>query len=161
MSSKPVIGITMGDPCGVGPEIILKALSDPEVYETCNPVVLGDTAALVTTAKNLKTGIINRISIPFKDRVEKGQIDIIELSSLDGTQIIPGRPTVDGGKAMVGYITKAVEMALQGEIAAMVTCPINKALMNEAGYHFDGHTQLIASLTKTDHYVMMLAGERL
>ena len=83
------------------------------------------------------------------------------ISSLEKDSMIPGKPSADGGKAMVEYILRAVEMAQHEEMAAMVTCPISKALMNEAGYHFEGHTQLISHLTNTDDYVMMLAGDRL
>ena len=75
--------------------------------------------------------------------------------------MIPGKPTVEGGRAMVDYIMRAVDMALRRDLDAMVTCPISKALMHRAGHLYDGHTQLISHLTDSPDYVMMLAGERL
>lgn len=161
MSNLPFIGITMGDPSGIGPEIISKVLDDPEIYEICRPVVLGDPVALTAHSTGLKKNLINSITKPSEAEAKPGQIDLIGLTRLDKTQVIPGKPTVIGGKAMVKYITRAVEMAQGGEIAAVVTCPISKSLMHEAGHFFDGHTQLIAHLTSTDHYVMMLAGKKL
>ena len=83
------------------------------------------------------------------------------VSRLKGGSILPGKPTVEGGKAMVDYIISAVDMTQKGELEAMVTCPISKILMHQAGYGYEGHTQLISHLTDTHDYVMMLAGERL
>ena len=161
MSNLPVIGITMGDPSGIGPEIILKALSGPEIYGFCKPVVFGDPGALSLDLKNVAKVSIKKISKPEEARGVPGQIDLMAISRLGRDNMISGKPSLEGGKAMVKYIITAVEMARHNDLAAMVTCPINKALMNEAGYHFEGHTQLIAHLTETDDYVMMLAGKRL
>jgi 4-hydroxythreonine-4-phosphate dehydrogenase len=104
---------------------------------------------------------INEISRPSETVSESGAIDLLAISNLQRESLIPGNPTVEGGKAMVNYITRAVEMAQGGDLAALVTCPINKALMHEAGHLFEGHTQLIAQLTNAEDVVMMLAGERL
>jgi 4-hydroxythreonine-4-phosphate dehydrogenase len=89
------------------------------------------------------------------------KIDLIAVSRLKAETIQPGRPTVEGGKAMVEYIFKAVGMIQKGKLAAMVTCPISKVLMHQAGHKYDGHTQLISHLANCDEYVMMLAGDRL
>ena len=161
MDDLPVIGITMGDPSGIGPEIIVKALSDSVLYQTCRPVVLGDPAALSATLKINEGLSINEISRVGDSRGRPGRIDLLPVSRLGRDKFIPGKPSIAGGKAMVDYITRAVEMAQRGELAAMVTCPISKALMHDAGYLFDGHTQLISHLTETDDFVMMLAGEKL
>jgi 4-hydroxythreonine-4-phosphate dehydrogenase len=159
----PVIGITMGDPSGVGPEIIIKALSDKRLYRLCKPVVLGDPDTLAFYMERLKDYPVamNEIANIGEAKGVPGQMDLISLSRLKPGQFFPGKPAVEGGKAMVKYIITAVEMALKGELSAMVTCPLNKALMNEAGYPFEGHTQLISQLTGTAEYVMMLAGKRL
>ena len=161
LSDHPIIGITMGDPSGIGPEIIIKALSDPKIYDICRPVVLGDAGALSANLKGLKKRSPNEISGLSKAKGRPEQIDLMALSKLNRESIIPGRPTVEGGKAMINYIISAVEMTKRKELSAMVTCPINKALMHEAGQPFEGHTQLIAHHTNTEGYVMMLAGERL
>lgn len=151
----------MGDPSGIGPEIIIKALSDSSIYEICHPVVLGDPGALSVEIDGLELKPFNEISRPPEAESRSEAIDLMAISHLQRESIIPGNPTVEGGKAMVEYIIRAVEMAQNGDLGAIVTCPINKALMHEAGHFFEGHTQLIAHLTNTEDYVMMLAGERL
>jgi 4-hydroxythreonine-4-phosphate dehydrogenase len=161
LDDLPVIGITMGDPSGIGPEIIIKALADPEIYSICKPVALGDSGALSANLKGMGEESIHEISKPSEAKGRKGRIDLLAISRLHKESMIPGNPTVESGEAMVKYIIMAVEMARRGELAAMVTCPISKALMHRAGHHFDGHTQLISHLTRTDDYVMMLAGDRL
>lgn len=159
----PIIGITMGDPSGVGPEIIIKALSDPEIYSFCRPVILGDAFVLSLYLKNASKLPVMIHEITEADRTEgiSGQIDFIPLSRLKPDLAVPGSPSKEGGKAMAGYIIGAVEMAKKGQLSAIVTCPISKTLLNDAGYNFEGHTQLIAHLTGAKDYVMMLAGERL
>ena len=166
----PYIGITMGDPAGVGPEIVAMALTDRQVYEVCRPVVLGDSAVLSATISRMteispesivKGMTIRNISALAQAVSRPGVIDLIPLSNLGPEAIEPGRPVVAGGKAMVNYILRAVKMAVQDEIQGMVTGPISKVLMHEAGYKYDGHTQLIAQKTNAKDYVMMLAGTKL
>ncbi|MBN2060235.1 MAG: 4-hydroxythreonine-4-phosphate dehydrogenase PdxA [Deltaproteobacteria bacterium] len=161
MSTLPVVGITMGDPSGIGPEIIIKALSDNNLYKICRPVVFGDPGALTCYVKAGEKITINEISGPEQIRGIPFVIDLVPVTRLPNKSMIPGNPTINGGKAMVKYITLAVDLAMQGKIAGIVTCPINKSLMNRAGYNYEGHTQLIAHLTGTDSYVMMLAGKSL
>jgi 4-hydroxythreonine-4-phosphate dehydrogenase len=156
----------MGDPAGIGPEIIAIALEDRAIYECCRPVVLGDSTVLSAAMSALPPRItqglsLNVIQRPAQAEGLPGVIDLMAISKLETGTVQAGRPTVAGGKAMVGYIIRAVEMTLQGEMDAMVTCPISKVLMQEAGYAFEGHTQLIAHLTDTADVVMMLAGDRL
>jgi 4-hydroxythreonine-4-phosphate dehydrogenase len=161
MRNLPVIGITMGDPSGIGPEIILKTLSDPAIYEYCKPVVYGDPGALSIEVKGISKLSIKEIPEPNEAMGFPGQIDVIVCSRLKRNSMIPGKPSLEGGAAMVQYIIKTVEKAISKELSAIVTSPINKALMNETGLHFEGHTQLISHLTGTKDYIMMLAGERL
>ncbi len=168
MKRLPYIGITMGDPAGVGPEIIVMALTDPKLHQWCHPVVLGDGAVLSDTISRLgKMGLmagdiaINFVSTPSDAVGKPGVMDLMAVSNLASQAIQPGRPVVAGGKAMVDYILRAVDMAVHNEIQGMVTAPISKVLMHQAGYKYDGHTQLIAHETKAENYVMMLAGDRL
>ncbi|MBW2128653.1 MAG: 4-hydroxythreonine-4-phosphate dehydrogenase PdxA [Deltaproteobacteria bacterium] len=158
---RPIVGITMGDPSGIGPEVLLKALSDKSLYEICRPVVFGDAGVLLRTRGRPADLRIREIDHPREALGTFGQVEIIPLSSLPDEATFPGRPGIQGGKAMVQYILRAVESALEREIEAVVTCPISKALMQKAGYDFEGHTPLIAQLTRTENYVMMLAGENL
>ncbi|MBN1626902.1 MAG: 4-hydroxythreonine-4-phosphate dehydrogenase PdxA, partial [Deltaproteobacteria bacterium] len=159
MEKLPIIGITMGDPSGVGPEIIVKALTDPEIYSYCRPVVLGDPGILSQFLKYAQGVSVYIYEITDIEKAEgvPGRLDVVPLSRLKPDDAVPGRPSKEGGRAMAGYIVAAVEMAKKGRISAMVTCPISKTLLNDAGYSFEGHTQLIANLTGTKEYVMMLA----
>jgi 4-hydroxythreonine-4-phosphate dehydrogenase len=151
----------MGDPAGIGPEIITKCLLDTDVYEDCRPVVLGDPGALGLHLKKRPNGALHEITKPSAALGNRGRIDLLAVSRLCGPATVAGKPSIEGGKAMVDYIITAVEMTMAAELAAMVTGPISKDLMQRAGWSFEGHTQLIASLTHTKDYVMMLAGKRL
>ena len=162
MSDLPLIGITMGDPAGIGPEIIVKALVDKDIYGLCRPIILGDPTVFSSSiSKSGQKTSLNVIAVPSEARSRTGEMDLMDVSRLKAGQILPGKPTLEGGKAMMDYIIRAVDMTRKGEVDAMVTCPISKILMHQAGYVYEGHTQLIASLTNTHDYVMMLAGERL
>jgi len=161
LKTRPLVGITMGDPSGIGPEVIAKALADPALYDLCRPLVLGDVAVLSPYIKKAPTTAIRQISHPSQAEGKAGQIDLIPSCALEGHSIVPGAPVVAGGRAMVDCIVRAVTLAKSGDIAAMVTCPISKALMHQAGHAFEGHTQLIAHLLNCRDYVMMLAGKTL
>lgn len=159
MDKRPLIGITMGDPSGIGPEIIRKISSDDSIHEVCRPFVIGDRDVFSFYMKNdFSISVKKDIS---EIRPAPGHMDIVSVPYINDEKIVPGRPSLKGGILMVESIIKAVNLAQKKEIAAMVTCPINKALMNRAGYNFEGHTQLISHLTGTEDYVMMLAGKKL
>jgi len=160
MAELPRIAITMGDPAGVGPEIIVKALPREDISQVCRPIVVGDVGLLKAAAEGIGPRFFHGIEHPGDSSGGPDAIDVLPLSDLKAF-VTPGKPTIKGGRAMVEYILKAVELATSGEVSAMVTCPINKELMNQAGYGFEGHTELIAHLTGTKDYVMMLAGEKL
>lgn len=145
---KPAIAITMGDPVGVGPEIVLKALSSAEVRRILRPVVFGDEGLLRHMAKRLK------LPPP-----KKG--DVINLSALDCGRLRPGEPDKKTARAMLAYIEEAVSMARKGACAAVVTAPINKKGAQIAGFGFPGHTEFIAHLTGAKDHRMMLAGQSL
>jgi 4-phospho-D-threonate 3-dehydrogenase / 4-phospho-D-erythronate 3-dehydrogenase len=159
---RPVIAVTMGDPSGIGPEIIAAALADPDVAKLCRPLVLGDRGALERGIA--VTGLPLQIeTVPDTGplRTQPGVLYLRELSQLGPSDMEYGRPSSAGGDASFRYICEAARMCLSGEVRAMATAPINKESMNSAGHHFPGHTELLAELTGTDQVVMMLAGERL
>lgn len=161
-NNRPIIGITMGDPVGIGPEIILSALQQPSVYRLCKPLVIGDIQRLYTAKKIIKSNLaFKTISMPEDCKFEHGCVDVMNLSELSSDNVIWGRPTVDTGRAMVRYITTAIDLATQGVINATVTCPINKHAMQMAGVNYPGHTELFADRTNTTDFVMMLAGRHL
>lgn len=161
MRGRPFIGITMGDPVGIGPEIIVKALADPTIYDICRPVVFGDYGALSLYLAKGRGPEIREIIRPSEAQGKPRQIDLIAVCHLDRCVLTPGVPKRAGGAAMVDCILTAVDMAVRKELSAVVTCPISKSLMQQAGYAYEGHTQLIASLTRCRDYVMMLAGKSL
>lgn len=158
----PVIGITMGDPVGVGPEVIVKAISDSRIFQICRPVVLGDQGIISRAVDIL--GLKVRVNIVRDLRGEKyqvGAINVFNLSDLDVSTVAWGKPDERFGKVVVEYIKAGAKMALDGEIEAITTAPINKEVVNRAGYAYAGHTELLAELTNAKDYVMMLTGERL
>lgn len=159
---RPIIGVTMGDPVGVGPEIIVKSFSQKSLFETIRPVVLGDIDILKRAREVLNSDIvINPVENPATGGYQQGIIDVIPLSSLKREQTLYGRPTEETGRAMTHYILKAIDLAMEGFLHAVVTCPINKMAMHMAGFHYNGHTELFAERTHAEAYAMMLAGNRL
>lgn len=179
-NERPIIGITMGDPAGIGPEIIVAALEEPSIRQICNPIVFGDVD-IMSEAALLKGSSLSIHPITPRDPSEavpqdgpdhlsnfpqlKGiphdTLPVLSLSSLSFDQVRPGVPTPETGQAMIDYITHAVDAALSKKIAAMVTAPITKTALKMAGSSFHGHTELIAHRTGTKKYAMMLAGKRL
>jgi 4-phospho-D-threonate 3-dehydrogenase / 4-phospho-D-erythronate 3-dehydrogenase len=161
-SNKPVVAITMGDPCGIGPEIIVKALARPEIYAVCRPLVLGDRATLerALTITGERQALVATDTLP-PEESSPGQIYLRPLTTLAPEDMVFGAPTVASGAAVVRYIREAARLCLSGEYSAMATAPINKEAMHKAGFLYPGHTELLAELTSTPEFVMMLAGERL
>ena len=158
---KPVIAITMGDPCGVGPEIIVKALSDPLVRLLCTPVVLGDAGAM-ERAVSLCSTELEIIPLPSPGNAKglpDSTIPLICISELPPSDICFGKPTELSGDAVYRYIRRAAGLCLTGEVSAMATAPISKEAMHRAGHNYPGHTELLAELCRCENYVMMLAGD--
>lgn len=140
------VAITIGDPAGVGPEIVLKALLSKEVMDICRPVIVGDRAVADEAAKKLR--------IP----VDLDRLDLVDPAALQSGAFEKNRPTAEGGRACVAYIRKAVELATARSVAAVVTAPISKEALKMAGLPWPGHTEMLAELTGTADYAMMLAG---
>ena len=160
MQIKPIIAVTMGDPAGIGPEIIHSVFSDHSIYDSCRPLVLGDLKILEHVKKYTNSDLsFNEISQPDEGLYNRGSIDIINITGSDIVK--PGEPTKLSGKAMIDYIEFAIDLTKNNKVSAMVTCPINKAAMQLAQSEFHGHTELLANRTKTDKYAMMLTGETL
>lgn len=150
----------MGDPVGIGPEIIVKALADAQVYRVCRPLVLGDFPALERARLALSPALtIHLAEQPETGRYKAGTMDLMPLSQLKPKDLAYGRPTQASGKAMVSYILKAIDLALARQVAGLVTGPISKLSMNLSGYRYPGHTELLAEKTGTPEVAMMLAGE--
>ena len=159
---RPILGITMGDPAGVGPEVTALALNDTNMFKVCRPVVLGDEKALIQAVNALKLGLeVRAVTDPAEVSGTPGTIEFVPLSNLAEDEIVPGRPTPGGGKAAAIYIETAAKMCLAEKIHGMVTSPISKEALNQVGYPYQGHTQFLAHLAGGPQVVMMLAGPKL
>ncbi len=162
MTRLPILALTMGDPCGIGPELSVNAFHSPRAYEGMRPLLVGDEEimkkAIETTGLPLTLHPITSVS---EATFTPGTIDLLPVSSLSQDEVIPGAPTARTGQAMIDAIVRSVDLALNGECDAIVTGPIHKVAMKLAGSEFHGHTELIASQTKASEYAMMMAGDRL
>ena len=163
MQNKPMLVITMGDPSGIGPEIIIKALHSPEVATICTPVVIGDQVAM-ERALAVCASALNIRTIEAIDEVRPagdGIITLLPASQLAECDMLYGAPSKAAGDAAYRYICLAGRLCLSGQAAAMVTAPISKEALHRAGHDYPGHTELLAELCGTDNFVMMLAGDLL
>ena len=157
----PRIGITMGDPAGIGPEVVLKAVAEEEIRRVCVPVIIGDAQALAHTARtlDLQSGYdIIRTEETFPDQLTEPVI--YHLDNISG-YIEPGIESGAAGKAAAGYIEAAVELCAAGSIDAMATAPINKRALFLGGYSFPGHTEFLAHLTGAEEYAMAFVAANL
>ncbi len=155
--SLPIIGITMGDPVGIGPEIIVKALAQKEVFACCRPLVFGDTNVLREANRMLSSPCnIHPVRKSEEARGTPGMADLIELSHIDLNGFRFGTPKKPYAAPIIRYLETALSYAMDGRIEAMTTCPINKGFLNDAGYPFTGHTEFLAQRTNRAPVVMML-----
>jgi 4-hydroxythreonine-4-phosphate dehydrogenase len=159
LKDKPVIAITMGDPGGIGPEIVLKALNSREVVDICRPVVVGDLGVLDEAKRALPISThIPLVSVDGPGADTAGAVPVIDLVNVRRTDITQGRPGAYAGRAVIGYIEKAVSLALEGSVDAVVTAPISKESLRLAGSPHPGHTEMLAELTRSREFGMMLLG---
>lgn len=159
---KPIIGITMGDPAGIGPEIIVKALADPEIYELCRPLVFADAQVMQMAMRIAGVSLnIHAISSVNQANFEYGNIDVLDLKNVDITSLEYGKVSATAGNAAFESIRRVIECAMNSEIDATVTAPINKESIHLAGHHFSGHTEIYAHFTNTPKYAMLLADDSL
>ncbi len=154
------IGITMGCPVGIGPEIILRYCCEAAIPNGIQPVIVGDLNVLLRLATELK---IAASLVPWQADapLPAGKIPVLQASSLAADNLVWGVPDAVTGGAMARYIETAVELTRQGIFQGMTTCPISKLALNSAGYAFPGHTEMLAALTGTANYAMMMAGNKL
>ncbi len=162
MTNRPILAITMGDPASIGPEIAVKALLRPEVYEICRPLLVGDAKVFEQ--------IIDKLQLPAKINVVHkvadaefviGAIDVFDLNILDVSKLEFGKIDAMCGEASFQAVKKAIELAIAKEVDATVTGPINKKSINEAGHHFAGHTEIYAHYTGTKKYAMLLVEDNI
>jgi 4-hydroxythreonine-4-phosphate dehydrogenase len=164
MTNKPILAITMGDPGGVGPEIIAKALAHREVFDKSRPLVIGERraleAAIRITGRPLEVRCVEQ---PAQAGEHPGIVDLIDLNNIDIEQIGRARVCPEVGRAAYDYLERATQLALRDEVGAIVTAPLNKEALSEAGWVGVGHTELLARFAgiPDKSVAMMLASKSL
>jgi 4-hydroxythreonine-4-phosphate dehydrogenase len=159
---KPLIAVTLGDPAGIGPEIIIKALGRLEILKSCRLLVIGDRQVLAEAAQGLgKPLFLKSISGPEEAEEENIPACLYEASAMSKGQVLPGRPDPQAAPMVLNYIRLAADWALKGRVQAMVTGPVSKEVIRRHLPSFTGHTEFLARLARCRTFGMMLAGERL
>ena len=163
MEERLIIGITMGDPASIGPEITVKALSLEEIYHKCRPLVIGDANVMEAAVRIVgKDGIkIHPVHSVDEALFEPGTIDVYDMGLVDMDQLERGKVSAMAGEAAFRYVEKVIQMALAGEVDGTVTNAFSKEAINLAGHHYSGHTEVYADMTGTKKYTMMLAHENM
>ncbi|MFH1612207.1 MAG: 4-hydroxythreonine-4-phosphate dehydrogenase PdxA [bacterium] len=162
MIQKPIVGITLGDIAGIGPEIVIKSLLDEEIISACNPLIIGDIEVFKETLKNLSiTFPLNYCQNYEEAKFEKEKINIIGISSFSPNDYTKGKINLLTGKASLEYIKKGIQLSLEKKIDLLVTAPVNKESIIKSGFIFSGHTEYLANLSHVKKFAMMLVSENL
>jgi 4-hydroxythreonine-4-phosphate dehydrogenase len=164
MTNKPILAITMGDPGGIGPEIIAKALTHAEVFDHSRPLVIGERRALEAAIRITGGPLeVRSVDQPAEAGEHAGIVDLIDLANIDIERIGRSRVSAEVGRAAYEYLERATELALRDEVGAIVTAPLNKEALSEAGWVGVGHTELLARFAGVPDksVAMMLASKRL
>lgn len=160
--TPPVLGVTMGDAAGVGPEIIARAAAESRIRATCRPVVIGAAAvmteALALIGSPLRVHAVARVA---DCRWAEGSLEVLDLGNVDMATLPRGEVSAAAGRAAYECIERAVRLAQSGEIAAIVTAPVNKEALAAAGVRHSGHTEILAELSDTRDFAMLLMGTEL
>lgn len=161
--TRPLLAITLGDPAGVGPEIILKALQHDEVSTRCRALVVGDARLLARAAAWVGGPrlVLEAVTEPEAGSYRPGVLTLLDLHNADPAQIAPGHVNGAAGRAAVEYVFAACDLALAGRVDAVVTAPLNKEAMHLGGFHYPGHTELLAQRTGAENVSMLLVGPSL
>lgn len=160
-SNTPILAVTLGDPAGTGPELITRALAQPDVLAVCRPVVIGDAAVLrAAAAITGATQPVRVIDSP-SQAGDGTTIDVVDLHNVEPAQFVRGKVSGHCGQAAYDAIKRAVSCTLAGESHAIVTSALNKAALHAAGHHFDGHTELLSELCGRPKVTMMLVADKL
>ena len=161
MNERPLLAITMGDAAGIGPEIAVRALADAETHRICRPLVIGDGAVVEAVLDEMEVDLtVHSIADLSEAGFQPRQIDVLDLHNIDLSRLEKAQVCAMAGAAAYEYIVRAIDLALDGTVDAVVTGPIHKDALNQAGYHYPGHTEILAARTGTQDFAMMLvAGE--
>jgi 4-hydroxythreonine-4-phosphate dehydrogenase len=159
--TPPLVAVTMGDPAGIGPEIIVRAFADPYFHEENHALVVGDAGIMERAARLLELPLrANAIADPEEAAFEPGTVDV--LAETDLPEDLPfGELDARAGDAAFRYVERATGLASAGRVDAVATAPLNKEAMHLAGHRYPGHTEILAELTGTKDYAMMLVTDEL
>ncbi|MFQ3787783.1 4-hydroxythreonine-4-phosphate dehydrogenase PdxA [Halomonas sp. A29] len=161
MSYLPIIGITMGDAAGIGPEVIMKALAHEQVYASCRPLVIGDAGRLRKAGRLVGTRLeVHAVASVDEARFTAGCVECIDLGLIPD-DLPYGRVSPIAGDAAYHFIARTVELTRQGKLDAICTAPLNKEALHAGGHVFPGHTEMLAHLTGIDEVSMMLVAPNL
>jgi 4-hydroxythreonine-4-phosphate dehydrogenase len=162
MPKKPVIGVTMGDPAGIGPEVVVKALTNKKVRQSCYPLVFG-SYPIIFSAANKFLGKVNVKKITWVEDVFEDSeecINVLDCTRFNHTKVKSGKITKLSGRMAADCVIYATQFALSDQIDAIVTAPLSKKGLHLAGYAFAGHTEFLAYLTATQKFAMMFVSDR-
>ncbi len=160
--SRPILAITLGDPAGIGPEVVLKALLHREVFAACRPLVVGDQGVLDRAAAWLDVRPrFERIVEISSGSYEEGTVPLLDLANVALADAPVGQVSAGAGRAAVEYVMRACDLAMAGQVEAVVTAPLNKEAMHRAGLLYPGHTELLAERTGAERVSMLLVGPTL
>lgn len=162
-NNKPILAITIGDPCGIGPEIVLKALQKDDLYAACRPLVVGDARILERASRwlNAVEMKLDLVSDPGAGKYQPGILSLIDLANADPAECPPGRLSGLAGRAAAEYVFKACDLAMKGVVDAIVTAPLNKEALKLGNIPFPGHTELLQHRTGAKKVSMLLVGDKL
>jgi len=155
-AERPLLAVTMGDPAGVGPEVVVSALSRRAVREVCRAAIIGDSRILARAATILGKRFRPRLVGANEVATCSERVCLLDLGNADPDQIAFGRVSARAGRAAADYIERAVELAKSGAVSGIVTAPINKEALRTAGVRFPGHTEMLAALCEVSQVAMML-----
>jgi 4-hydroxythreonine-4-phosphate dehydrogenase len=157
----PLIGITIGDAAGIGPEVVAKAVQNPQVHQVCRPLIIGDARVFTETGLS---AICPRVSIcdsVLKASFSIDMLTVLNLNNLDPAEIKIGEVCPAAGKASVEYVLEGAKLAMNNSIQGLATAPLNKIAIRQAGYNYIGHTEILKEITKAKYCITMLASKNL
>ena len=161
-NNRPSIAITMGDPCGIGPEVVVKALADPRVYAACRPLVVGNVHAMEQAARMTGLGLaINSADDPTAAGLDPAVVDVVDIGNLNPEDITVGQLSVACGRAAMEWVSKAGQLAMAGVVDGLATAPLNKEAAAMAGYEAIGHMELLQELSGAKTVATMLMAKNL
>jgi len=153
----PIVGITIGDVAGIGPEVVVKALKRADIYELCRPLVIGDARIFADPKFAAGCDQVRTVASLAEAEYQFGTLTVLDMPTVNPADVEIGQISALAGDAAVQYVLKATHLAMAGEIDAIATAPLNKEAMQSAGHHYIGHTEILAEVTETPDCTTMLA----